>query len=354
MQICMHYYGTYCLARSAGLTKEASRIIATASQFVDDNGQQGGITLKDALRCVVEATAFHTTALRNLSPDAQRTVWLPFHFLPGNEGDTFTARLVCRKNSLISQQLRDHHSNQIDKPYFLELVGVMAHVYADTFAHYGFSGVSSRKNRVDRDSFEFGELNNNVKDYIEKKKTSFFKKFGEGLIENIMGDAAQNISGALGHAGVVTFPDRPFLKWRFDYEFQGDSGWRENTKTYLEYAFYIHEVFCQIAKDRPDLQDTNQAQNWQELSPKIESVLMVQGGKEVRIQAWKEASLQDLFNTPEAIPTYKNWNDGFDTLGQKSSEEAMSHPIFHFYQVASYHRWYVLRELLPSHGLMVI
>jgi hypothetical protein len=36
MQIDMHYYCIYALARLAGLKPEAAKIIATASQYVDD------------------------------------------------------------------------------------------------------------------------------------------------------------------------------------------------------------------------------------------------------------------------------------------------------------------------------
>jgi hypothetical protein len=37
MQIDMHYYGVYALARLAGLKPEAARIIATASEYMDDS-----------------------------------------------------------------------------------------------------------------------------------------------------------------------------------------------------------------------------------------------------------------------------------------------------------------------------
>ena len=36
MQIDMHYYGVYVLARLAGLKPDAAKIIATASQYVDE------------------------------------------------------------------------------------------------------------------------------------------------------------------------------------------------------------------------------------------------------------------------------------------------------------------------------
>ena len=81
MQIDMHYYGTYCVARAAGLNRESARIIATAAQFVDDNAQENGIDLADASACRVEATAHHTADLSNIDPDDQRTSMGTFPFL---------------------------------------------------------------------------------------------------------------------------------------------------------------------------------------------------------------------------------------------------------------------------------
>ncbi|UXI04661.1 DUF6765 family protein [Photobacterium sp. TY1-4] len=354
MQIDMHYYGTYCLARAAGLKREAARTIATAAQFVDDNAQQQGIELEDASCCRVEPTAHHTTDFENIDRESQRHVWVPFHFLPGNEGRLFTERLVCRKDSSIAREMCHNHLTQTGKPYFLPLLGIMSHVYADTFAHYGFSGVSSRWNRVVNDSFEFQGVDDEIKAYIVDKKNSFFARFNP-IVRNIKSHLAEECSGALGHGGVVTFPDRPYLRWRFEYESHGNSGWRDNTETFLEYAEKIHQLFTQVAQENRDWSEPGQAQSWSVLAPKVRSILQVQGKKEARIRSWQQAvALGDFLNQAEEIPDYQNWNDGFDELAYQSSEQALSHPIYQFYQAASYHRWYVLRELLPAHGLMVI
>ncbi|WP_413284241.1 DUF6765 family protein [Vibrio sp. MA40-2] len=354
MQSDMHYYGTYVMARTAGLSMNAAKIIATSAQFVDDNAQTGNIEFGDASSCSVEPTAFHTTSVYNVNSEAQRNVWVPFHFIPGNEGEGFTERLVCRKDSPIAQQMRDHHLTQKEKPYYLELVGIMAHVYADTFAHYGFSGVSSRQNRVDNESFEFEGIRGEIKDYIVSKKSSFFEKFTP-LIRNIKSNLAEEVSGALGHGAVVTFPDRPFLKWRFNYQYHGDSGWRDNTNTFLEYCEKIHAAFRQVAMVCPQHRDESQYRSWVNLKESVLAVLRVQGCKQQRMDAWCEATVKrKLFNVSETIPEYQDWNAGFEDLSQKTSDEAMQFPAYRFYQAASYHRWYVLRDLLPMHKLMVI
>lgn len=358
MQIDMHYYGTYALARSAGLTIDAARIIATAAQFVDDNAQETGLDFEDASSCDVEATAHHTKSIRNLDRDDQRKVWVPFHFLPGNEGDSFTEKLICRKDSLIAQQMRENHLSKSNRPYYLELVGVMAHVYADTFAHYGFSGVSSRKNKVDNKSFKFEGLNERMTTYILGKKDNFFANFGNNYFRNIKSQFGEKASGGLGHAGVATFPDRPYLKWSFDYlndDLRVSSGLRDNTKTFLEYSKAMHNAFSLIAENNLSYQDKSQFREWDELEPEVLNILEVQGKKDERIKAWKDATHSgNLFNLQEKIPAYEDWNSVFENLKNTKPELAFKEPVYRFYQAASYHRWYVLRELLPNHGLMVI
>ena len=355
MQIDMHYYGTYAIARAAGLALDVARVIATSAQFVDDNAQKTDLKFKDGSSCSVEATAHHTTSVTNLFPDDQRKVWVPFHFLPGNKGESFTEQLICRKNSLIAQQMRDNHITQSGKSYYLELVGVMAHVYADTFAHYGFSGVSSRKNKVINDSFKFKNLNTEVEKYITDRKDSFITKFGSSLIQNIKSNLAEECSGALGHAGVVTFPDRPYLKWNFDYQDGTKSGLRDNTETFLEFSKAIHAIFSVIAENNPEYQDKSQFREWEQLKPEVLEILKVQGKKDERIKAWQHAAESGaLFNFQEKIPVYQDWNSVFENLDDSKAELTFKEPVYRFYQAASYHRWYVLRELLPSHGIMVI
>ena len=55
-------------------------------------------------------------------------------------------------------------------------LGITAHVYADTFALYGFSGIGFRRNKVDNASIEFGDLDPEIKDYIVGKADGFAEK----------------------------------------------------------------------------------------------------------------------------------------------------------------------------------
>ena len=149
MQIDMHYYGVYAMARAAGLTREASGRIATASELVDDNAEEEHVEFGDGGRLDLMPTAHHTLDTENRNEEMQRKVWVPFHFIPGNRGRTVAERLVCRKDSAIAREVVEHAVRMANRAFGPQLLGITAHVYADTFSHYGFSGASCPVNRVD-------------------------------------------------------------------------------------------------------------------------------------------------------------------------------------------------------------
>ena len=360
MQLDMHYYGTFLMARAAGLNREASRIIATASQFVDDNAEKESVNFRDGGRMEVEATAHHTLQLKNLDLEDQRQIWVPFHFLPGNAGASFTERLVCQKNSTIAQEMVEFNLSQCHQSYALPLIGITAHVYADTFSHYGFSGISSRKNRIENDSFNFVAIDPEMKSYILEKAAAFKEKYSKEIaLDNIKSWFAENLSGALGHGAAVTFPDRPFLKWNFKYE--GDSQLcplRDNPATFLEACQELHAMFGKVAASRADLADGKSVRDFAAIKGMVAGVLGTQADEAGRIKAWEEVALAGdiLGSGREEIPPYDqdSWPNQRENLKRRNnSSESTALDIYQFYQAAAIHRVHVLRKLLPSHGLVV-
>ena len=374
MQIDMHYYGTYALARAAGFERNAARIVATSAQFVDDNIAESHLTFRDGSRIDTEATAHHLYNRENLDEHNQRQVWVPFHFLPGNIGETYTERLKCRMDSEIAREMRDHHLTYSDRDFALHLLGITAHVYADTFSHCGFAGVSSRGNKVDNGSFRYQEevegaddavteLSPSMKAYITGKVRSFFESKGEhgGLSTNIKTWMAEEFSGALGHGSVATLPDRPYLVWSFNYErsdaVAGVRDTRSNPVTYLASCRALYNMFQRFARLRQDVVGSK-CLDFEALAPRVQQILRTQDNKAGRIQAWKDAAQAgDLFDGDgEEIPDYEgnDWNARWEELNENDGyQSAMDTPIWHFYQAASLHRTYVLRDLLPKHGLIV-
>ncbi|MCF6281242.1 MAG: hypothetical protein L3J28_03375 [Candidatus Polarisedimenticolaceae bacterium] len=119
-------------------------IVAYAAQYVDDSTANDSEVHEDGGMFQAIATA-HTNAeaIENAAVDhtEQRMAWVPFHFLPGNEGASLSEKLCCVKNSALAQEMvKNHiqHAVSAKCKYGLALMGVMAHAYADTFSHYGF------------------------------------------------------------------------------------------------------------------------------------------------------------------------------------------------------------------------
>ena len=248
MQLDMHYYGTYAMARAAGIDAAHCKVIATAAQFVDDNAGHKNLNTEDKGHLHVTATAHHSVDGDNLNNDDQREVWVPYHFLPGNEGDTYEERLICRKDSQIAREMLSHHLSHANKVYASHLIGVAAHVYCDTFAHYGFSGISSKVNYIDQDTIELdSELPSASKGYLWDKFNRFSLKW--------QADIAEDLVRGLGHGAAHTFPDRPYLRWSFKYEDGRESGMRSNPDTYLEACEKLHKFFCDYADAHPDARE---------------------------------------------------------------------------------------------------
>ena len=374
MQVDMHYYGTYAIARSAGLAPEDCRIIATAAQFVDDNAGKDTVWFQDGARLDVDATAHHTFDVANIDPEDQRKVWVPFHFIPGNEGDEYTERLLCRKNSEIAQEMVNHNVGLADKRFYLPLIGITAHVYADTFSHYGFSGVSSRKNRIDSDSLRIvndDRLDDALREHIDEKKRRFEQRYGRegGFLPNIKrwwrsvkSEGAELGSGALGHGAVLTFPDRPYLHWEFRYENDEGEGRggvqdRDNPATFLDAAEALHGMFTRVRLVR-DVEGADDGRPWDAIVERVKAIIDRPGKKDERVGHWEEAAEGgDLFaRGGERIPRYEehDWDEQRERLAENRADSSvvLDRPVFQFYQAAAAHRVYVLRDLLPEHGLI--
>lgn len=361
MQTDMHYYGTYAMARAAGITPAVCKTIAFAAQFVDDNAAQRHIEFDDGGRVDAQATAHHVSdILKNLEKKDQRQVWLPFHFLPGNEGDSFTERLICRKNSDIAKDMVSNHVGFASRDFGAHLIGIAAHVYADTFAHHGFSGVSSRFNKVDNKSIGFNTaLDPDIEDYIKGKAADFFRRNGinGGLFANIKSWLAETVSGALGHGAVATYPDRPYLEWEFEYEHTKARVVRNNPQDFLEGCKALHTMFVNYGKKNQDHSDGDGVA-FGTIEKTVKGIIKVQGAKKIRVKQWKKAAKDgELSGSKFSIPDYKEetWlKDATKKMNSaKNSESALDSDLYRFYQAASLHRQFVLRELLPDYQLVV-
>lgn len=265
-------------------------------------------------------------------------------------------------NSPISQEMVDHHIGCANEPFIRELIGITAHVCADTFAHYGFSGVSSRLNRIINESIEVDEKDPEINNHLMEKLGGFLNKFDINLDNyrrKIVSRIAENTSGALGHGAVATFPDMPFLCWYFDYEVTGETSGRQNDVTFLAGCKALYELFRKFAKQKPEFTDPRGPIPFETIKHVIEEILCMVGTTDERCTAWCTAVEQNrLFQaTEQTIPKHKEslWTEELKTYENASdSVELIESSAYKFFQAASLHRNYVLRELLPKNGLVVI
>ena len=360
MQTDMHFYGVYALARAAGIPAIDARTIAYAAQFVDDSTRQDSETHADGGLLYGIATAHHDAQCvlnSQVDPEEQRRVWVPFHFLPGGAGQSLEERLLCIKDSAIARAMIEHHIDAAARRTFgLELLGIAAHVYMDTFSHYGFSGIGSRYNAVDSGSFDLIDVQNKAMErYVQDKLRRFLEKY---RLRSFASFLAEKATGSLGHGGVATYPDRPFLHWRVTFkERRPDNGVvsdRDNPATFMEGCEKMHAYLYRYARARfanPDIRP------FDDIRDTVDGILRFEGGQADRIERWLSGADALYARAPgEGNVHYdpQEWErqkHDFHRLG--SSEQGIDTSVYRFHQAAALHRYYVLKELLPDHHVAV-
>ena len=367
MQTDMHFYGTYAMARLAGIPKENAKIIAYATEFVDDSTKSDSETHKDGGVLHGIATAHHpvdTVVNRVIDKEEQRRVWVPFHFLPGGAGETLEEKLLCTKDSKIANEMFEHHINYCvshfsdDQAFCFQLLGIAAHVYMDTFSHYGFSGISSEYNTINNDTLKLLNVQTKeMENYLLDKAKKFYEKYG---VQKFAGYFSEKFSGGLGHAAVVTYPDRPFLKWKFSFEKErpgnGKVSFRDNPKTFMEGCKNLHKKLADFAKR---YYVDSATQSFDKFGDEVERIILFQGSEEKRIEKWIEFFQNkniDIFDKEDSDLRYchDKWEDEKKRFHENSSSsEGIKTDVYKFHQAAAIHRWYVLKELLPKHGIAV-
>ncbi|QCC86658.1 hypothetical protein DDIC_12375 [Desulfovibrio desulfuricans] len=352
MQKDMHYFCTFAMARASGIPAVDANTVAYASQFVDDSTrydskvhEDGGLlfgitTAHSPLEALVRSPRDHLSKFED-----QRKVWVPFHFFPGGKGTTFREKIICVKNGdLANEMFKNNLSVALTKDYCLELLGISSHVYADTFSHYGFSGMCSPYNRVDQDSL--GEQ------YASKKGILSTLSHAYDVVKDcIIGGGAEKFTDALGHGPVSDLPDRPFEEWSFSYEVDcpsrdSDSS-RKNYETYLEYCEKVYGYFMQFADK---YYGAKCLIPFEEMRTELVGLLQYKGELEEREAYWKASGLT------AGVADYdpEEWeNDKKRFVYRNSSSDGIATHAYRFHQAAAYHRYHVLKDMLPSRGIAV-
>ena len=360
----MHYYGTYAIARIAGFSVDHAKTIAYSSQYVDDSTSNNSDEHQDGGMIVGIATAHHNSQVvtNNLiDKKEQKQVWVPFHFIPGGQGDTVSQKLVCQKDSTIANEMFENHISHAKKSdYGLHLIGIACHVFTDTFSHYGFSGVGSSNNEINVESIELIDVKNpEMRAFLTDKFGRFMRKYAPTfVIENwriFAGSLIEKVSGSLGHGAVSTYPDRPFLQWKFEYK-TGAVSTRNNPETFLEGCEKLYNKLVHYGETiNPNHIPLAM---FSDVKESINNILRQEKVVSDRIDCWRQAITSNQLYSAEINEalTYNEriWEKekhNFPTLD--SSAEAVNLDVYKFHQAATYHRYFVLKKLLPKHNIVV-
>ncbi len=361
MQIDMHFYGVYALCRAVGIKAETARTIAYASQFVDDAIDAEAVMVSDTRALLPIMTSHRPIDYQNTLPGDQWRVWIPFHFLPGNKKglsssgtnarDQFIAKLVCRQDSPVAKKMILNSLAKKNKKFWPHLIGIAAHVYADTFSHSGFVGIANNWNKVKAQSIEIIEQHDpSILHYIWSKFDEFKTRFASDFAEIV----------PVGHAAVATFPDRPYLKWKFEYEdHRGNTKEvvRDNPSVYLTACERLYDFFSKFSQASPDNIAPHGPREWKKILPTLRALINYEAPKEKRVAKWKEAIAKGKFNKIDPIDKSINYDEGLWRPRRVAYEirdtgQIQLSDTYRFMQAANEHLRYVIQVLLPRVGIL--
>ena len=102
MQKDFHFYAIYVLCRCNGMSPENSKKVAYASQHTDDAKYDHPLDFENGGRFQQVLSAHKFIHPDVFSLNTQYRIYAPFHFIPGNQGNRFQERMVCRQDSEIA------------------------------------------------------------------------------------------------------------------------------------------------------------------------------------------------------------------------------------------------------------
>jgi len=358
MQIDFHHAATYVVCRLAGISAPEAATIAHAAQYVDDATIDGPLTFTTGER-YVRATSAHKTfdVKANADHADNRLVWVPFHFLPGNEAqpgakgeEAFLRRMMCKPDSAVARAMVLDCIQRKDFAFALHRFGIALHTFVDTWAHQQFVGIVCDLNRLASVEIDAGLAAINRQVY--------------GDLTSGASQLQQFIAGHLpvGHAAALTCPDMPFLKWSFRRK-NGERVVRDNPSDFLAAARGAYNMARRFALEDPHRSD-------EELPPRdrdtidqlLRGTILIDG--EDRHPIWLQAIREGKFSFGAEEVSYVEQGPGswkMRALNQDPDDDSdvefefqesfLTSDWKRFHDAVQYHRLFIVHELLPRFGL---
>jgi hypothetical protein len=351
MQIDFHHATTYVVARDAGFNHDEADIIAYAAQYVDDATSTGTVYFDNRAVYNRISSAHKMLDPRNTQELANHEVWMPFHFLPGNGGlpagenpsTSFIDKIVCRPNSPAAQEMVRDAILAKGCAYGLQRLGVTMHVYADTWAHQGFAGVLHDVNEVE-----------------DAEETDNCGVFSKGLA-SVLRDVLDDTIPPLGHGRAQTFPDMPFLKWKYKNG-QGVTVERDNPKDFLEAADHMCIAMKRYIAGDPVAVVTGLSDITRQQIGNMFIGTTLEDGEE-RHQKWLAAIRNGYFTVCGKVDINDYFARGSDSwkadaLGSSFDlpvtpypKDFLTKPWKLFHDAIQAHRFNVVYNILPKYGI---
>lgn len=358
MQIDFHLGVTYVVARLAGVDHEKASIVATCAQYVDDATNDGLIKFQNRAMYHRIQSAHKMLDYKNFDELANHQVWAPFHFLPGNEGlpieqgNTldFTRKIICRPNSYVAQDMVKECIIRRNDACAWHRLGIAMHVYADTWAHQGFSGIQHEVNKVQ-----------DLRDAEDQPFTSMRDRI-RIFFSNALGRVISDLL-PLGHGAALSLPDKPFLKWSYTNGI-GEKIVRNNPRDFLEAADNLCKAMQRFIAGNPAATVAGLAEADKQ---KIDTLLRTTTADEgdARYQIWLSEIRKgtfsfgkaDLHYIPKGAGSWKHQAIGTTKeIDDKDEQFPYSHAFLNsdwkkFHDALQIHRLFVINDLLPRYGI---
>lgn len=351
MQIDFHHTTTYVVARDAGFSHDEADTIAYAAQYVDDATSSGTVYFDNRAVYNRISSAHKMLDIRNTEELANHFVWMPFHFLPGNGGlpagqnptGSFIEKIVCRPNSPVAQDMVRDAILERDRAYGLHRLGVTMHVYADTWAHQGFAGVLHEMNEVEN-----------------AEETGNPRVFSKGLA-SVLRSVLDDTIPPLGHGRAQTFPDMPFLKWKYQNG-AGVTIARNNTNDFLEAAEHMCIAMRRYIAGDPAASVTGLSNSTRQQIEHMFITTTLEDGDE-RHQKWLDAIRNGEFTVCGKVTIGDYFARGSDSWKAEALGTSHDLPVHQyksnflnsswklFHDAIQAHRFNVVYNILPRYGI---
>jgi hypothetical protein len=291
--------------------------------------------------------------LKSFLWDVQKTVYIPFHFLPPEAPVGTGNSFITKADSVFAHSVYERACKEPDERTRLIAMGIALHTLADTFSHEGFSGRY--------------HLENDVDDISHKDNGSW---------SHLLIDAfCQDFLPCIGHAQAGHDPDFPYLKWKCKRPADDNPTkpvnpdpskkpvkrvTRDNPAAFMKACRTIYGLLEQAAGSP----SANGALGWAKIEKGVAACLAVTKGVETRCRTWQKR-FGHLFQTEPFAYSKLTWRQealcpaepsSVDWDPSSRSQFARMHfpmtPGFWdsrwvtFHRAALKHRCFVLQRLL--------